>query len=107
MHISDYIDVALLDKFEFYNYNHALEIITQAFPDEWNEIVDCLRKLNITTDDLREAGGNETKIRKSLMMFFIRMAGEKFEFLGICILSSTQDKQNKGDAFLAFPLKNE
>lgn len=43
MHISDYIDVALLEKFEFYNYNHALEIITQAFPDEWNEIVDCLR----------------------------------------------------------------
>ena len=64
MHISDYIDVALLEKFEFYNYNHALEIITQAFPDEWNEIVDCLRKLNITTDDLREAGGNETKIPK-------------------------------------------
>ena len=64
MHISDYIDVALLDKFEFYNYNHALEIITQAFHDEWNEIVDCLRKLNITTDDLREAGGNETKIPK-------------------------------------------
>ena len=64
MYISDYIDVALLEKFEFYNYNHALEIITQAFPDEWNEIVDCLRKLNITTDDLREAGGNETKIPK-------------------------------------------
>lgn len=31
MYISDYIDVALLEKFEFYNYNHALEIITQAF----------------------------------------------------------------------------
>ena len=47
MHISDYIDVALLDKFEFYNYNHALEIITQAFPDEWNEIIRISGDLHI------------------------------------------------------------
>ena len=54
----------LLEKFEFYSYKHALEIITQAFPAEWSEIVDCLRQLRITTDDLRESGGNETKIPK-------------------------------------------
>ena len=60
MQIADYIDADLLDKFEFHNYNHAIEIITQAFPEEWREVVECLRKLDITTDDLREAGGNET-----------------------------------------------
>lgn len=60
----DYVSSELLDKFEFYNYNHALEIITQAFPQEWAEILDCLQGLNITTDDLREAGGNETRIPK-------------------------------------------
>ena len=64
MRISDYIDADLLDRFEFYNYNHAIEIITQAFPKEWSDVVECLRKLDITTDDLREAGGNETKIPK-------------------------------------------
>ena len=31
---------------------------------EWSDVVECLRKLDITTDDLREAGGNETKIPK-------------------------------------------
>ena len=56
MRISDYIDADLLDRFEFYNYNHAIEIITQAFPKEWSDVVECLRKLDITTDDLREAG---------------------------------------------------
>ena len=35
MQIADYIDADLLDKFEFHNYNHAIEIITQAFPEEW------------------------------------------------------------------------
>ena len=64
MKIGNYIKSDLMDKFEFHNYNHALEIITQSFPYEWAEIVDCLRCLKITTDDLREAGGNETNIPK-------------------------------------------
>lgn len=50
----DYVSSELLDKFEFYNYNHALEIITQAFPQEWAEILDCLQGLNITTDDVNQ-----------------------------------------------------
>ena len=53
MDLREYIAPDLLEKFEFYSYNHALEIITQAFPAEWSEIVDCLRQLRITTDDLR------------------------------------------------------
>lgn len=64
MDLREYIAPDLLEKFEFYSYNHALEIITQAFPAEWSEIVDCLRQLRITTDDLRQSGGNETKIPK-------------------------------------------
>lgn len=64
MDIRDYIEEDLLEKFEFYNYNHAVEIITQAFSEEWNNIVSCLRSLEITTDDLRKAGGNETDIPK-------------------------------------------
>lgn len=64
MDLREYIAPDLLEKFEFYSYNHALEIITQACPAEWSEIVDCLRQLRITTDDLRESGGNETKIPK-------------------------------------------
>lgn len=64
MNIDEYIPSDLSEKFEFYNYNHALEIITQAFPERWTEIVDCLRRLEITTDDLRESGGNETNIPK-------------------------------------------
>ena len=64
MDLREYIAPDLLEKFEFYSYNTALEIITQAFPAEWSEIVDCLRQLRITTDDLRESGGNETKIPK-------------------------------------------
>ena len=64
MDLREYIGPDLLEKFEFYSYNHALASLTQAFPEERSETVDCLRQLRITTDDLRESGGNETKIPK-------------------------------------------
>ncbi len=35
----------LNNKYEFHNYGHALEILSDAFPTEWEEIQDCLRKL--------------------------------------------------------------
>lgn len=61
---SPYIPDDLLERYDFYNYNHALEIMGQAFPEEWIEILDCLSKLSITIDDLRQSGGNETNIPK-------------------------------------------
>ena len=64
MRVEDYVAPELLDRYEFYSYNHALEILTQAFPSEWANLEDCLRRLSITTADLREAGGNETHIPK-------------------------------------------
>lgn len=60
----DYIDERLDQKFEIYSYNNAVEILANAYPDEWYELTDCLNRLEITTDDLRQAGGNETNIPK-------------------------------------------
>lgn len=34
----NYIPSAILGKFEFHNYGHAIEIISQAFPVEWKDI---------------------------------------------------------------------
>ena len=59
-----YMKEELFDKFEFQNYGHALEILSEAFPEEWNEIQEALQRLVITVDDLRAAGGNETAIPK-------------------------------------------
>lgn len=66
MQLKNYIGSELFQKFEFYSYNHAAEIITQAFPEEWQEIEESLYQLAITIDDLREAGGNETNIPKKI-----------------------------------------
>ena len=54
----------LSEKYEFHNYGHALEILSDAFPTEWEEIQDCLRKLVISVDELKQSGGNESPYRR-------------------------------------------
>lgn len=59
-----YIRKDLLERFEFQNYGHALEILSEAFPAEWDDVQRCLEALSISTDDIKAAGGNETAIPK-------------------------------------------
>lgn len=61
---SIYIENELKNKFEFYNYGHALEILYNAFPNEWNELQDCLKRLKLTLADIKTPGGNESPIPK-------------------------------------------
>ena len=59
-----YIERSLLAKYEFHNYGHALEILHDAFPQEWKELQDCLKKLQLSLNDIRKAGGNESPVPK-------------------------------------------
>ena len=60
----NYIRESLLNKYEFNNYGHALEILSEAYSNEWNEIQNCLEKIKITRADLLAPGGNESSIPK-------------------------------------------
>lgn len=60
--IFDSIPSNILEKYEFYNYNHAFEILSQSFPEEWNEVLQALTTLSISRSDLMAAGGNESPI---------------------------------------------
>ncbi len=64
MKFDEYIDDDILTKFEFYNYGHALEILHDAFYEEWRELQDCFRKLKLTMEDIKRSGGNESPIPK-------------------------------------------
>ena len=62
--MNDYVRSDLFNKFEFHNYGHALEILSEAFSEEWSDIQDCLSSLYISKSDLTAPGGNETAIPK-------------------------------------------
>ena len=59
-----YIKPEIREKFEYFNYGHALEILHESFPQEWEELQDCLIKLKLSKDDIMQAGGNESPIPK-------------------------------------------
>lgn len=52
----------IINTFELLNYNHAAEILSQSFSEEFIEIIAALRALKITEDDIAKAGGNESPI---------------------------------------------
>lgn len=59
-----FIHPDIQSKYEFFDYGHALEILYESFPNEWEEIQDALRRLELTIDDISKAGGNESPIPK-------------------------------------------
>ena len=62
--MEDYIPDILKERYEFRSYGHALEILHDAFPEEWGELTECLTQLRLTKDDILAAGGNESPIPK-------------------------------------------
>ena len=64
MHGDKYILSPLKERFEFYSYGHALEILGEGFPEEWKEIQTALCCLRLTADDILQSGGNESPIPK-------------------------------------------
>lgn len=52
----------LQNKYQCFNYGHALEILKTNYVEEWNDIVECLNNLRITPDEILKAGGNKSPI---------------------------------------------
>ena len=64
MNYSKYINEDIINKFEFFDYGHALEILHESFSEEWNEIQDSLRRFSFSVSDILKSGGNESPIPK-------------------------------------------
>lgn len=76
MELEDIVSADILEKYEFYNYGHSLEILTSAFEDEWSNITECLKRFEILKSELTKGGGNESPIPKKFNSF-LRPAGWK------------------------------
>ena len=59
-----FIDKELLMKYEFLEYGHALTILRSAFPQEWKELCECLKRFELSCEEIKKAGGNESPIPK-------------------------------------------
>ena len=98
-----YIRKNLLDNFEFQSYGHALEILGEAFPKEWDELQHCLENLSITFDDLRKAGGNETAIPKKFDEILYPLGWREIRITGDLLVKMYPRRANQRGRFDSVP----
>lgn len=70
----DYIPSTIRDLYEIHDFRHAAAILANEFSNELRDILDALGRLRITTQDILEPGGNESRIPK-LVSEIIRPLG--------------------------------
>lgn len=52
----------IIEKYEINNYNHALDILANSYPEEFQDLIGVLRDVCIDISDILIAGGNESPI---------------------------------------------
>ena len=100
---SRYIQASLLDRFEFQNYGHALEILNEAFPSQWEDLQNCLAKLSISVDDLKASGGNETAIPKKFDDVLYPLGWREIRITGDLLVKLYPRKANQRGRFSDVP----
>lgn len=76
------VDSSLLRKYEFFNYGHALEILHDAFGEEWQEIQRTLLSVKLSIRDISQAGGNESPIPKKFDDFLYPLGWREIRISG-------------------------
>ncbi len=79
-----------------------MEILSEAFPAEWNDLQDCLDQLIITKSDLLAAGGNETAIPKKLDDVLYPLGWKEIKITGDLLVKMYPRGKSKG-RFLSVP----
>lgn len=58
------VPVSINQKYELYNFNNAVEILSNAYMQEYLEIISALENIEIRIEDITAKGGNESMIPK-------------------------------------------
>ena len=95
--------VALMERFEFHSYGHALEILTGSFPLCWRELCESLDRFRITTDELLAAGGNETAIPKKFDDVLYPLGWKEIKITGDLLIKMYPRKANQRGRFSEQP----
>ena len=69
MKIETGLPKTLFEKYEFLDFGHALNILRNSYPSEWEDLELCLHSFEITKSDIMQAGGNKSSIPKKFDSF--------------------------------------
>jgi len=63
---TQFIPESIQRKYDLYNFNHAVEILALAYPDEWNDLVTALDHYTLSIADILAGGGSESDVPKKM-----------------------------------------
>lgn len=89
------IPESIADKYEFFNFNGALEILTQSYPETFAELVRTLEQFDVVTSDILEKGGNESPIPKKLSAILRPLGWRETEISGDLMVRLLDGKNQK------------
>lgn len=95
MNYEKYFSCSLQNKYEFYSYGHAIEILYNAFPEEWNELQKCLSRIVLSLDDIKIAGGNKSPIPKKFDDILFPLGWQEIRISGDLIVKKHLRNQDK------------
>lgn len=76
------ISDSIRKKYEIHNINHALEILTQAYPIEYSEVTSTLESFTLSISDIIAGGGNESAIPKKLSFYLNPLGWKEIKITG-------------------------
>lgn len=101
--IEKYIRSSLLERYEFFSYGQAIEILNEAYPEEWGEIQDCLERFRISVKDLKTAGGNESPMPKKFDELLYPNGWREIRITGDLLVKMYPRKANQRGRFSEKP----
>ncbi len=75
-----HIPLHLQERYRFYEWKHALAILTQDFPDEWQDICDLLDRFVLCREDIVARGGNKSPVAKKIDSFLYARGWQERKF---------------------------
>ncbi len=82
MRIEDVFSQDIRNKYEFYEYNHALAILVQDFPEELNELKHVLESVDLEYSDVVAAGGSKSPVVKKYEDIFYNLGWKEVAIHG-------------------------
>lgn len=98
-HVAPHIEQDLLSRFDFFSYNHALEILQTAFVQEFQEVLSALKQFSLSTQDLLAAGGNESSIPPKFAQVLSPLGWEEIRITGDLLIHFYPRKGERSGVF--------
>ena len=94
-HWKELLPKSLVEKYELYNFNSAVEILTQSHSEEFFDIIQALEGFQITIEDIITPGGNESSVPKKLSALLRPLDWKELEISGDLAVRLFEGKKQK------------